>query len=76
MLEFIGVFFEMFSYGEIIGFIWLYIFSKNYRENFKKKWNEKKLGIEKESKASLIAGIILSILFNALIIYAIVYIIL
>lgn len=76
MLEIIGVFAEMFSYGEIIGFIWLYIFSKNYRENFKKKWNEKNLGIEKESKASLIVGIIFSILFNALIICAVVYIVL
>ena len=72
MLEFFGLFGEIFSYGEIISFVWLYIFSKNYRKTFSEKWNEKRVGIERESKAILITGIIFSILFNALIIYGIV----
>jgi len=73
MLEFLGLLAEMFSFVEITSFIWLYIFSKNYRENFREKWYEKKVGIE--SKAILITGIIFSILFNALIICGVVYIV-
>jgi hypothetical protein len=69
MLDFFGLFAEIFSYGEMISFVWLYIFSKNYRKTFSEKWNEKRVGIEMESKTMLISGIIFSILFNALIIY-------
>jgi hypothetical protein len=74
MLDFFGLFAEIFSYGEMISFVWLYIFSKNYRKTFREKWNEKRVGIETESKTMLISGIIFSILFNALIIYGLVQI--
>jgi hypothetical protein len=75
VLEFLGLFAEMFSYLEIISFIWLYIFSKNYRKNFREKWNEKRVGIAWESRAMLITEIIFSIIFNAFIIGGLVYIV-
>jgi hypothetical protein len=75
MPEYLGLFAEMFSYVEIISFIWLYIFSKSYRKIFREKWNNKKVGIERESRAILITDIIFSIIFNALIIGGLLYIV-
>jgi hypothetical protein len=75
MLDFLGLFIEMFSFAESVSFVWLYIFSKSYREKLRIKWNEKKVGIEWESRAILIIEIVFSILFNALIIFGIVYLV-
>ena len=73
MLEFFGLFAEMFSFLESVSFIWLFTFSKNYRKDFSDKWNGNKVGIESRNKIILGLEIIFSILFNILVIGVLVY---
>ena len=64
----------MFSFVESISFIWLYTFSKDYRKAFLEKWNDK-VGIKSGNKIILVSEIIFSIMFNTLIIGAIIYLV-